>query len=373
MSKININGLDVELLGSLKLNGHSYIFGLVNNDLNFYEMTRNEFGINYVLPKKDFTLEGNAGGSIRELNGRIFMQNFANDLKRDIKLGKLRSLADISKEIDNMQSVFNELGADELKSLFKGNVSNLDDEVIMNNASNLFNKLNTKRKNIGKDDFDFVDGGQDVTFSVKKEEFLPKQELPKQSSFSITNAASDDITPTVIVGSLHDLTKQEVAKEMRSETPSTEIMGFKDSEVSNEVLEETLERKSDEMTNLQKAYIKEVLASREEQEEVKEEPKEEVKEPEIDSDPTLLLPKVEVETKEEKDELEDTVTSLEDYKRYQESKKKEAELEEQEEKGKVLTLTKVSRKAAYVDTVILCLLVQLGIFGLLIFVLLLIK
>lgn len=374
MGKININGVAVELLGNLKLNGHNYVFGLVNNDLNFYEMTRNEFGINYVLPKKDFTLEGNAGGSIRELNGRIFMQHFADELKRDIKLGKLRNLDDISNEISNMQSVFDEVGSDELKTLFKCNVANLDDDSLMSNSEKIYSKLNSKRKAKGKDDFDFIDGGEDKTFSVKKDTLIPKQ-----SAFASSNASSDIITPTVILDKMSVVPKKDIVAEIKSESPSTSAIGLKDSKVSTEVLQDTLDRKGPEMNNIQKLYIEEVIAAREEKEEVKPIVEEKVEKVEpVVEDPTLLLPKIdkpettkkfdieEFTKKDMNNRLEDTITSYDDFNKYQESKRKE-------ESNIVPVVPKVSRSAAYVDTVILCLLVQLGIFGLLIFVLLLIK
>ena len=75
-----------------------------------------------------------------------------------------------------------------------------------------------------------------------------------------------------------------------------------------------------------------------------------------------------------KDQItENDITYLEELKKSREEEHKEKEEVREIAKDKQLVLTKPSKKAAYVDTVILCLLSQLAIFALLIFVLLLIK
>ena len=63
MNKININGREYILLGTVNTGKREYVYILNGKTVELYKKTLD----GYVMPNKDLTLEGNVGGSLTEL------------------------------------------------------------------------------------------------------------------------------------------------------------------------------------------------------------------------------------------------------------------------------------------------------------------
>lgn len=338
--KINVNGIIYDQLGKVKVNNREYVFGLNNNDLEFFEQVNDENGIKYNTLNKDLTLMGNAGTSLTRLNERIVMTHLADNLKNEIRIGKLNNPEEIAKEFSSVQHVVDE-NPDVIKKLLKGNASDLTEEKFNQRRDNLVNYFDIKTK---EDDFDIVDDAPTNTvFDLKpitKDEVVTP-ELPKASELDsrtqinadmyeqinkqIEEDKNTDLDNTTIlapetfgprveepVPSVEPIAPEEPLEETK---PS--FMGIDDEKISNEDIDAILAQKRDKISPEQATYLENLKASRLAKEPAKEETK-------IEELPKQLV-------------------------------------------------KKPDNKAAYVDTVILCLVTQLSIFGLLIFVLLLIK
>lgn len=79
MNKVIINGTEYEVIGNINMGKRQYIFAVSNNKLEIFK----QVGETYVLPNKDLTLEGNAGGSLTELNENVSLSNLRDMLQKD--------------------------------------------------------------------------------------------------------------------------------------------------------------------------------------------------------------------------------------------------------------------------------------------------
>lgn len=391
MSLIVVNGKRVENLGILKVydnkNNREYNFVLSDNNVEYYEILRNQYGVNYVSYGKDF-LNSNVKVSLRALKERLFMQFFTDELNKEYRFRSLSTVAELSDAVGKMQQVIFDEGIENIKTLFKVSPSVTDEESLIQDGKNLFNNLNTKRKakmtkaDIANKypDIDFKDGNVVNPFTVS----IPKKEMDAAKNvFDL-----DDITPTIIMDRINLVPRKEIVAETKKVEPSTELIGItptpkKIEQVSN-LIEETLDRK--EMLKYQSDYLEAVKGNIDQKvDNVNTEktvrvdsldellPQVEKKKEQVSSDFNKVLEKTSVkeEAKEETKEfnipsknIENTITSMEEFNNLSQVK---------DDIVPVTGKQKKLNKSAYVDTVILCLLVQLGIFGLLIFVLLLIK
>lgn len=343
MAKINISGVIYDTLGSLKLNGREYVFGIEANNLEYFEKIENEYGINYAPSKKDYTLEGNAGSSLIKLKERVVMQHIADTLKEDIKTHKINGVSDITNFISTMQQVFDE--EENLKKLFKGDPTDLDEDKFVISTNNLIKYLDTKRRAKEKKDvdFDILEGGVDKTFITN-----PNINHPSITPTDKIDDTYEELSPTIIVDQLVKVPKQEVVEETKKEEPSTSIIGIDDKDLTNDMIKTVLTKKQDFINKEQEEYLEKILETREKEENVPQ-PEEQV-------------------------ENDDIKLSYDEFMEVKQRMNSEPQEEVEVEQPKRLALTKPkNNRAAYVDTVILCLLTQLGIFGLLIFILLLIK
>ena len=350
--KININGINYDQLGTIKVNNREYVFGLNNNDLEFFEKVAADEGTTLVSTNKDLTLAGNAGTSLTRLNERIVMTHLADSIKSDIRNGKLTNKDAIKNEFVTAQSVVDD--DPNIKKLLKGNITNLNEENFSDRAANLLTYFDSqKRATVKKnDDFDIVDGGEDHTFVSDQNAFtdrtvvnkdmyekinqqldeakhqeetdpfantiispafgqdmgLPTEKELEDKPTTLENASVNETSePTFIVDKLNEEPK----------APVESFMGLKDEQLTDEVIDSILTKKRDQIPDEAVKYLENLQATR--------------------------------------------------------ALNKKEEVKDLGEKPKELVLTKPNKKAAYVDTVILCLVTQLSIFGLLIFVLLLIK
>ena len=313
--KINLDGVVYDKIGNIKVNNREYVFTINSAELSFLEASNIDGEVKYTKPNKDMTLEGNAGTSLTRLNERILMFHIAAGLKEDIKSAKIRNQQLLRDSLELKETVLNE--DVELKKLIKGNVNGLSEEKFASDAKNLTSYFDTKLKaKEMKDDFDIVDGGEDRTFinagmyeQIKKQEALEKEVAPEVQT--VMTETTSIVEPIVENSTVNPAVETPVVEENKEI-----ISPFPVSDKELTPLVDNMLQRKEELTDAQ-------------------------------------------------------VTHLEDLQ--QKEIAKEVIKEEQLEKGKQLVLTKPDKKAAYVDTVILCLVTQLGIFALLIFVLLLIK
>lgn len=312
-NKINVAGKEYIKLGNIKLNNREYVFALLGNNLDFFEQIEKEGVTEFIELNKDLTLSGNAGTSLTRLNERILLTNIASSLENDIRSRKISSKEAIEKELELVQDVISSDA--ELKKMLKGNVNDLDEEKFSKRAAELTIYFNNKKRSKQSDDeFDIVEGGIDRTF-INRDLYKKLEEEP-----IVKQAHDEELSPTVILEKLEEVQKEQILNmpPTQKEVPQSAFASIED-KLTDDVIDAVLERKKDQITENDITYLEELKKSRED------------------------------EQKEEKEEVREIT------------------------KDKQLVLTKPSKKAAYVDTVILCLLSQLAIFALLIFVLLLIK
>lgn len=79
MSKVTINGIEYEVLGTVNTGKREYIFVVNGSKVEFFK----KVGDQYIAPNKDLTLEGNAGGSLTELNENVLLSHVRDLIERD--------------------------------------------------------------------------------------------------------------------------------------------------------------------------------------------------------------------------------------------------------------------------------------------------
>nr|MBP3259426.1 hypothetical protein [Bacilli bacterium] len=79
MNKININGREYILLGTVNTGKREYVYILNGKTVELYKKTLD----GYVMPNKDLTLEGNVGGSLTELNENIYLSSIKDIMQRE--------------------------------------------------------------------------------------------------------------------------------------------------------------------------------------------------------------------------------------------------------------------------------------------------
>ena len=79
MNKININGIEYELIGTIDTGKREYVFVLNNNRLEYYK----KVGDTYVKPISDLSLSANAGGSLSELDENVSLSHLRDMLQKD--------------------------------------------------------------------------------------------------------------------------------------------------------------------------------------------------------------------------------------------------------------------------------------------------
>lgn len=79
MNKITINGIEYDLLGTVNTGKREYVFVVKDREVEFFKKVNNE----YVTPNKDLTLEGNAGGSLTELNENVLLSHIRDLIKKE--------------------------------------------------------------------------------------------------------------------------------------------------------------------------------------------------------------------------------------------------------------------------------------------------
>ncbi len=79
MNKVSINGIEYDLLGTINMGKREYVYILNGKTVELYKKTEN----GYVMPNKDLTLEGNAGGSLTELNENIYLSTIRDAMQKE--------------------------------------------------------------------------------------------------------------------------------------------------------------------------------------------------------------------------------------------------------------------------------------------------
>ena len=79
MNKININGREYILLGTVNTGKREYVYILNGKTVELYKKTLD----GYVMPNKDLTLEGNVGSSLTELNENIYLSSIRDIMQRE--------------------------------------------------------------------------------------------------------------------------------------------------------------------------------------------------------------------------------------------------------------------------------------------------
>ncbi len=79
MNKIMINGTEYEELGTVSTSKREYVFVVNGKKVEFFK----KVGDQYIAPNKDLTLEGNAGGSLTELNENVLLSHIRDIIERD--------------------------------------------------------------------------------------------------------------------------------------------------------------------------------------------------------------------------------------------------------------------------------------------------
>ncbi len=79
MNKININGREYILLGTVNTGKREYVYILNGKTVELYKKTVD----GYVMPNKDLTLEGNVGSSLTELNENIYLSSIRDIMQRE--------------------------------------------------------------------------------------------------------------------------------------------------------------------------------------------------------------------------------------------------------------------------------------------------
>lgn len=79
MDKIIINGTEYEVIGNINMGKREYVFVVANNRLEIFKKVVEQ----YIAPNKDLTLEGNAGGSLTELNENVSLSHLRDMLQKD--------------------------------------------------------------------------------------------------------------------------------------------------------------------------------------------------------------------------------------------------------------------------------------------------
>ena len=79
MNKVIINGSEYILLGTVNMGKREYVFILNGKTVELYKKT----DTGYVMPNKDLSLEGNAGGSLTELNENIYLSTIRDAMQKE--------------------------------------------------------------------------------------------------------------------------------------------------------------------------------------------------------------------------------------------------------------------------------------------------
>lgn len=134
-NRINLNGEIYEIIEIIKMGNHSYPVIKKGDDITYLEQLQSNDKISYVLPSKDFSLQGNQGKSLEHLNQNILMNHIIETLKSDIRSGKYESKEDLIKRIKEIQQF---IDTDyQIKGFLKGDIEGLTLESFQSNLKGM--------------------------------------------------------------------------------------------------------------------------------------------------------------------------------------------------------------------------------------------
>lgn len=321
MKMVNINGVEYKVLGEINTGKREYAFIEDSNENVSYCQKE---GANYVIPTNELTLEGYASKSFSALNENVLFSYLTKRLGTDLEYFADLYNGDATLEEGWMRLESKSI-ADSMKELQINVNSSIkpylpqagdSNEVIIEKIARASKEYENIKVNII---YAFADRAADNINLIKP--------------FDIEEVVGD--APTLFQTGLTEEVKASADNVLTEEVPITDPI---EEELGKSILipasefiapSEEVRPSKEELSNLDITQMDEVIEGAKDIAEIKEE--------------------IQKNEEIQKEEKEVSLT-----------------------KPKVKTLKK-NKKAAYVDTVILCLIAQLSIFGLLIIVLLVIK
>jgi len=336
---ININGVQCEILGSINTGKREYVFILNGKDVEYYKRTAEGL----VKPSTDYTLHGYAGKSLSELNENILISNMLKLMTTDY------SKELIVKYINKIEQVIVRNPLIKPDALTASEITT-HDENFMSHKKTIENFAVTANND----------------FLAENPKIMTLNSVESSKDFEIIEEDDNEIGKTMFgmapVTNLDETMYHMPIGEIKE--ASDNVLKSEDSEKINDAIDEKLDEDKSFVLPMNDFYNS-----------FKDSPTVET-ESQPDFDGNIEVPSFGTESSTS--DTNEAVDLAAIVNQYEEDKKEvvEPEADELDNKAKVLKKTKKTKKdkrAAYIDTVILCLIAQLSIFGLLIIVLLVIK